>query len=48
MFHTMKTGDHVVMSDDVYGGTNRYARSYGRDKFGISVDFVDMTVPENV
>ena len=48
MFHTLKSGDHVIMSDDVYGGTNRYARLYGKAKFGIDLDFVDMTKVENI
>lgn len=43
IFHTLKTGDHVIMCDDVYGGTNRYARMYSHEKYGINLDFVDMT-----
>ena len=46
--HTLKTGDHVVVCDDVYGGTQRYMRVYAQEKFGIKCDFVDMTKFENV
>lgn len=43
ILHTLKTGDHIISCDDVYGGTQRYMRVYAQDKFGIKVDFVDMT-----
>lgn len=43
ILHTLKSGDHIVVCDDVYGGTQRYMRLYARDKFGIQVDFVDQT-----
>ena len=46
--HTLKSGDHIVVCDDVYGGTQRYMRLYARDKFGISVDFVDKTNVDNI
>ena len=48
ILHTLKTGDHIIACDDVYGGTQRYMRVYAEDKFGIKVDFVDMTVLENI
>lgn len=48
ILHTLKSGDHIVVCDDVYGGTQRYMRLYARDKFGIAVDFVDETKPEEV
>lgn len=43
----LETGDHVISGDDVYGGTNRYFRTVGKNN-GLEVDFVDATVPEAV
>ena len=42
-----KPGDHIVLSDDVYGGTFRYTTKV-LSKYGIELDFVDMTSPDNV
>jgi cystathionine gamma-lyase len=39
---TLKSGDHVVASDDVYGGTFRIFDKVMKD-FGIEATFVDMT-----
>ena len=39
---TLRTGDHVVASDDVYGGTFRIFDKVMKD-FGIEATFVDMT-----
>jgi cystathionine beta-lyase/cystathionine gamma-synthase len=45
--HLLSTGDHVVLADDVYGGTYRlFARVF--DRAGIALTPVDMTDPENV
>ncbi|MEE9163605.1 MAG: PLP-dependent aspartate aminotransferase family protein [Thermoplasmata archaeon] len=38
----LKKGDHVVVEDNVYGGTYRLFRQVMED-FGVSFDFVDMT-----
>jgi len=48
ILHILKTGDHIITCDDVYGGTQRYMRVYAKDKFNIDVDFVDMTNLENI
>ena len=43
----LKPGDHVLLADDVYGGTYRLlARVLGG--WGIAFDTVDMTDPEAV
>ncbi len=42
VLHTLKPGDHVVSSDDVYGGTWRIFDSVFRP-LGIETTFVDMT-----
>jgi cystathionine beta-lyase/cystathionine gamma-synthase len=45
--HLLETGDHVVMADDVYGGTYRlFARVF--DRAGIELTAVDMREPRNV
>ena len=36
----MKSGDHLITFDDVYGGTSRLFRQCF-EKFGISNDFID-------
>ncbi len=43
----LKAGDHVVASDDLYGGTYRLFTKV-LSKFGISFSFVDMANKENV
>jgi cystathionine gamma-lyase len=48
LLHTLKMGDHVVVCDDVYGGTNRYMRRFSTEKHGIQCEFVDMTDIKNV
>ncbi len=46
--HTLKTGDHIIVCDDVYGGTQRYLRLFSQDMYGVQVEFVDMTYIENI
>lgn len=42
IMHTLNTGDHVICSDDVYGGTFRiFDKVY--KKFGLTFSFVDMS-----
>ena len=43
IIHTLKTGDQMVVCDDVYGGTQRYLRLFSQNNHGIDVNFVDMT-----
>ncbi len=47
LVHLLETGDHVVVSDDVYGGTFRQFDKVFR-RMGLSFSFVDMTKPELV
>jgi cystathionine beta-lyase/cystathionine gamma-synthase len=45
--HLLSAGDHVVMADDIYGGTYRlFAKVY--DRAGIELTAVDMRDPANV
>ena len=45
--HLLVAGDHVVLADDVYGGTYRlFARVF--DRAGIGLTAVDMREPRNV
>jgi len=47
IIHLLKPGDHVIMSQNVYGGTYRIARLVWED-FGLHFDFVDTTDLQNV
>ena len=42
LVHTLRPGDHVVVIDDVYGGTQRYFRRVASE-FGVEFSFVDFT-----
>jgi cystathionine gamma-lyase len=44
----LNTGDHVVVSDDVYGGTFRLFERVRKASAGLAFDFVDMSDPGNV
>ncbi|GMU62540.1 MAG: cystathionine beta-lyase [Myxococcaceae bacterium] len=47
LMHLLEHGDHVVVSDDVYGGTFRlFDKVFKRQ--GLSFSFVDMTDPSNL
>ncbi len=47
VLHLLDAGDHVVYSDDVYGGTFRIFDEVFR-RLGLSFDAVDMSDPANV
>ncbi len=42
-----KPGDHILIADDVYGGTFRYTTKV-LSKYGVEVDFMDMGDPQRV
>jgi len=44
----LSAGDHILCVDDVYGGTGRIFRRLAIEKYGMTVDFVDMTDVSNV
>jgi cystathionine gamma-lyase len=46
LMHLLDAGDHVVCSDDVYGGTFRLFDKVFK-RAGLSFSFVDLTQPEN-
>lgn len=45
--HLLKSGDHMVAFDDLYGGTGRLFRTCAVP-FGVQVDFVDARDPQIV
>lgn len=47
VMHLLKAGDHIIASDDLYGGTFRLMDKVIRNN-GIEFSFVNMTKPENV
>lgn len=44
----LSPGDHVIVCDDVYGGTYRLFNKVRNRSAGLKVSFVDMTNPENI
>jgi len=42
-FYLLQPGDHVVLADDVYGGTYRLVNRVLREAMGIEFDTVDLT-----
>ncbi|XP_044169447.1 cystathionine gamma-lyase-like [Acropora millepora] len=40
--HLLKSGDHILSVDDVYGGTNRYFSQVAAPQMGIEISFVDL------
>jgi cystathionine beta-lyase/cystathionine gamma-synthase len=47
LMHLLRPGDHVIVSQNVYGGTYRIAKLIWED-FGLRFDFVDTTDLQNV
>lgn len=43
VINMMRGGDHIICSDDVYGGTQRFIRRVSVPQHGIEADFVDLT-----
>ncbi len=41
--HLLETGQHVIIVDDVYGGTQRYFRRVAKPTYNIDFTFVDFT-----
>lgn len=44
----LKTGDHVIATDDLYGGTQRLFRKVFATNYGINFSFVDTSIPEEI
>ncbi len=47
VIRTLSPGDHVVSSDDVYGGVSRMFNQI-HSRFGLTFTYVDSSTPENV
>ncbi|MBI2430148.1 MAG: PLP-dependent transferase [Ignavibacteriales bacterium] len=47
IFRTLNPGDHIIVSNDVYGGTYRIAKMI-LENYGLQFDFIDTTVLDNV
>ena len=47
VFLLFKTGDHIVVSEDVYGGTHRVLTQVF-DRWGLRFTFADISTPEKV
>jgi cystathionine gamma-lyase len=48
LLECLDTGDHVIASDDMYGGTFRLFERVRRRSAGLTFSYVDMTNPENI
>ena len=40
--HLMKPGDHIIVSDDLYGGCTGYFLNIAKDNGGLDVDAIDL------
>lgn len=47
LWTTLKAGDHVISSETIYGDTSALLNN-GLKKYGVEIDFVDMSEPLNV
>lgn len=47
IFRLLNPGDHVIVSNDVYGGTYRIAKMI-LENYGLQFDFIDTTVLDNI
>lgn len=47
VFMLFQKGDHIILSDDLYGGTYRYVTKI-LSKYGIEYDFIDLTNEESI
>jgi cystathionine gamma-synthase len=45
--HLFKSGDHVIVTHDCYGGTDRIMRTY-QEQFNIQLSYVNMQDPANL
>jgi cystathionine gamma-lyase len=45
LLHTLATGDHIVCTADVYGGTQRFFKRIATVTYGMTFSFVDTSVP---
>jgi cystathionine beta-lyase/cystathionine gamma-synthase len=48
LLETLDSGDHVIASDDMYGGTHRLFERVRRRSAGLTFTYVDMSRPENI
>lgn len=48
ILETLDTGDHVIASDDMYGGTFRLFERVRKRSAGLQFTYVDMSRPENI
>lgn len=47
VMHLFKSGDHVIVTHDCYGGTDRIMRTY-QEQFDIQISYVNMQDPANL
>ncbi len=48
VMHLFKTGEHVIVCQDVYGGVRKYMEDMATNCEGLNIDFADLSSPENL
>lgn len=43
MANWLRAGDHIILADDGYGGTQRYFRAVSVQHHGVQLSFADLT-----
>ncbi len=48
VFSIFKTGDHIIVSDEIYGGTTNIVQNIFKPNFGLEIDFVSFSDLDNL
>ena len=48
VFSTFKTGDHIIVCDEIYGGTTNIVQNVLVPNYGLEIDFVNFSNLDNV
>ena len=43
VIHLLKSGDHVIVAEDLYGGTTNYLNKYAVGTYAMEVSYIDMS-----
>lgn len=47
LLNFLKTGDHVLVTKDIYGGTHKFLSTFAT-RYGIEYDYIDFTNPDEI
>lgn len=48
MFHLVGSKDHVIICENIYASIRRYTSLFSEERFGVEIDYVDMTDISNI